>query len=366
VNKTLTTDDTGKPRTTGSDRGFSPPRDAETLHHLLRLVSLLLLPAWAAMVSVLKGRDTGSIIHVSGVFAMIAGGLLAHWMIAPDRTSTRRTISSITDPIGLGAFFYLVGTQSAPAIALLTLMPIGTAIRFGMRRFFLQAVTTTLVVVAIFSLSPEWSQARDFAIPIAMINILVWIYAGVLISRILEARRRISEQTTRDPLTGLINRRMLIDHMKRMMMWTRRSGRHIACFYIDLDGFKDVNDTHGHGVGDRLLCTISEIISSKIRNTDVAARLGGDEFIIVAECDPNHQDVVKLAQRILDATQSVTSVAGIRLKISMSIGVTFFRCDAGRGAEVDPDALIHKADLAMYQAKRDGKNRIHVDTKTST
>ena len=154
-----------------------------------------------------------------------------------------------------------------------------------------------------------------------------------------------------DPLTGLANRVLLDLFINQQLAVCRRYQRAMAVLFIDLDGFKVINDTHGHALGDQLLCAVSSRILHSIRGSDIAARLGGDEFAICL-LDTELSGAQCTAQKLIGVLSQPFIVAGIEASISASIGV------AGYPASADVDTLLRNADRAMYQAKALGKNQV--------
>ncbi|MET7423471.1 GGDEF domain-containing protein [Dactylosporangium sp. NPDC005555] len=158
-------------------------------------------------------------------------------------------------------------------------------------------------------------------------------------------------QAFHDHLTGLANRSLLREHLQHALARARR-GSHVAVLLLDLDGFKQVNDTHGHAAGDQLLAAVAARLRDGIRGADTAARLGGDEFAVVLDGMDAVGDAVVVADRLLAAVQASVRAAGTTLLPRASIGVA---CWSGH-AEID--ALLHDADTAMYAAKTAGKGRV--------
>lgn len=159
-----------------------------------------------------------------------------------------------------------------------------------------------------------------------------------------------------DALTGLPNRVLLHDRLQRSMAHSRRRGTRLAVAYIDLDGFKAVNDQHGHQAGDQLLTTVAARMKAVLREGDSISRLGGDEFVAVLIDIGDAESCVLLVQRLLSAVAQSVRIAGHDLNVSASIGLTLYP----QGEEVDADQLLRQADLAMYEAKLAGKNRHHI------
>jgi len=159
-----------------------------------------------------------------------------------------------------------------------------------------------------------------------------------------------------DALTGLPNRRLLADRLHQAMAQARRRGQGLAVAYLDLDGFKAINDTHGHAVGDQLLVTVADHFKQALREGDTLARLGGDEFVaVLIDLDGNDASVA-LLNRLLAAAAAPLPLGDLVVQVSASLGVTFYP----QPQEVDADQLLRQADQAMYQAKLTGKNRYHV------
>lgn len=158
-----------------------------------------------------------------------------------------------------------------------------------------------------------------------------------------------------DVLTNLPNRVLLTDRLIQSMRQSRRNKNLLAVAFLDLDGFKLVNDTYGHNVGDSLLIALSERIEETLRESDTLARIGGDEFIFTIANLNDIEDSKPVLDRLLYTLNSPIYVGDISLIVSASIGVAIYPRDS-----TDADILIRKADQAMYSAKQAGKNRYHI------
>jgi diguanylate cyclase (GGDEF)-like protein/PAS domain S-box-containing protein len=159
-----------------------------------------------------------------------------------------------------------------------------------------------------------------------------------------------------DSLTNLPNRLLLSDRLRQGMTQSDRSELHLAVAYLDLDGFKEINDTYGHDVGDKVLIALSQRMKKVLRDGDTIARLGGDEFVILLIDLSKIEDAVPLIMRLLEASSTQLQIENLTLKITASIGVTFYP----QNEDIEPDLLLRQADQAMYQAKLAGRNRYHV------
>lgn len=157
-----------------------------------------------------------------------------------------------------------------------------------------------------------------------------------------------------DPLTHLPNRSLLLDRLNQAIARADREKKLVAIVYLDLDGFKSVNDSLGHSAGDKLLIAISKQMNNVLREEDTLARIGGDEFVIILQNIDNLSTCKKILERLLYLTHTPISINQTTLQVSSSIGVSVYPYD-----NADGDRLIRHADHAMYIAKQSGKNRYH-------
>jgi diguanylate cyclase (GGDEF)-like protein len=154
-----------------------------------------------------------------------------------------------------------------------------------------------------------------------------------------------------DDLTSLANRRLFQDRLERAMERARRMGTSVALMQIDLDRFKEVNDTYGHHVGDLLLRHVSTLLMRRARRSDTVARTGGDEFSLVLEDPSKREDAEQLAESLLQMLSQPVVLAGIKLDVGASIGIAFFPDDAQ-----DAHNLCIEADMRMYAVKQDRRD----------
>jgi diguanylate cyclase (GGDEF)-like protein/PAS domain S-box-containing protein len=175
------------------------------------------------------------------------------------------------------------------------------------------------------------------------------------ISRLKEQEKQLVQMAYFDALTGLPNRVLLADRIVHAAAQTRRGNTLMAVCYLDLDGFKPINDTWGHDVGDQLLIEIANRFKATLRAGDTVARLGGDEFVLLMLGLADLGECEQAVQRMLHAVSNPLLVAPQPVMLSASIGVAIFPLDDG-----DADTLLRHADQAMYRAKQSGRNCFHV------
>lgn len=173
------------------------------------------------------------------------------------------------------------------------------------------------------------------------------------ISPLKESQARLEHLAHHDALTGLPNRTLLADRLQQAMLHAERRRGIVAVVYLDLDGFKAVNDAYGHSTGDRLLVSLAARMQEALREGDTLARPGGDEFVAVLLDLRSREESKPILDRLLQATNLPISVDGIVLQVSASVGVTYFP----QPDDITADQLLRQADQAMYQAKQSGKAR---------
>ncbi|WP_310445982.1 EAL domain-containing protein [Thiobacillus sp.] len=179
-----------------------------------------------------------------------------------------------------------------------------------------------------------------------------YIVAFADITALQEAEAELHHLAHHDPLTGLPNRLLFQDRLKQALERAQRLGERFALLFFDLDDFKTINDSLGHASGDLLLQTVAERLNKNLRRSDTLARLGGDEFVLLLESVKSSEDCARIAQIQLNALSQPLELAGERVSISASVGLSLYPDDGS-----DTMSLIKAADTAMYQAKAQGRNR---------
>lgn len=184
----------------------------------------------------------------------------------------------------------------------------------------------------------------------------ITMYVGVYrdLTERLEREELIRFQANHDSLTGLPNRRFFQEYLQKIIQCNSAEPTYKAVLFLDLDGFKPINDTYGHETGDKLLQEVSKRLQACLASQDLVARLGGDEFIALICSASNRDGVKKATERIAAAIQKPYVIDGQLMTVSASIGISQYPMDG-----TDEKALMHYADLAMYQAKKSGKNRFY-------
>ncbi|MBA5606159.1 diguanylate cyclase [Duganella sp. FT3S] len=208
-----------------------------------------------------------------------------------------------------------------------------------------------------FKIAALEAGARDFiSKPFDLLEVHKRIHnmleVRLLYKELAQYSKQQQELALHDPLTGLPNRRLLEDRIATVLQHAVRQHTKAAVMYLDLDGFKGINDTYGHACGDEVLKMVAQRLTGCSRKEDTVARVGGDEFVIVLGDVTTLRDAQEPAAKLIEAVSEPYQINGLTLKLSTSIGISLFPDDAD-----NVDALIGVADMALYQAKRSGKNR---------
>ncbi len=311
------------------------------------------------------------VAHLTGVFGDLRVALqcvgayllfACMWclIVAGEVGSERARLLTVIllDEVGFGLVMWR-GEEATAVIAWLPIfMSLGNGLRFGMRIALYSASLAAVCMSAVFISVPYWQQLGAAGIGMVLAAVIVPVY-GVALARKLDLRRREAERradeaevaTRTDQLTRAANRVGFMKAMERVVEEARSSGMAACVFYIDLDGFKSVNDQVGHHAGDRVLVEVADALRACVRSTDVVGRLGGDEFAVVARGMSDRRDAEALAEKIAVAVRAI-QVHGAGLQLGASIGI----CMLPNVAVSAPQDAIDAADQAMLSVKKTSKN----------
>jgi len=205
------------------------------------------------------------------------------------------------------------------------------------QRTFLLTLTFGVAAIAL-SLLIAWLTLRKIGLKSILIS--------EQMMELERSRAALHEEATHDALTGLANRRLFYDRLRQAIRHAHRYGGKVGILYVDLDRFKEINDNHGHHVGDAVLTEVAKRLTASIRDSDSIARLGGDEFAVLLEGVHGRQDLLAAAHKIEQALNTDPRFYGLEVAVAASIGQALYPDDG-----VDEDALIRAADAAMYRVK---------------
>nr|WP_252730723.1 diguanylate cyclase [Colwellia sp. E2M01] len=205
---------------------------------------------------------------------------------------------------------------------------------------------------------PQW--LRISPIPDDKGNIVSYVHFFSDISEQKAYEQHLYEAAMYDKLTGLPNRKLILERLEQSVLAANRTRATIAVMFIDLDGFKAINDNYSHESGDAVLVNAAQKLQNQIRKTDTSARIGGDEFVILFNQVTDQQGILNIATKLLNNLNQPLEYKGNKLIVSASIGISFFNGETPKTV----DMLLNEADKAMYQAKNSGKNQFAVYSDT--
>ncbi|MEO6125758.1 MAG: EAL domain-containing protein [Ilumatobacteraceae bacterium] len=266
----------------------------------------------------------GDIRNLSTVCAIVADGVLFATLLHPTmQTLVARQPATRDRPI-VGRIIITTAALVIPIIILTATRPAGT---------------TDIIV-------------RTISVGVLSLLVTVRIIQAIRSNR--EAQLELLRTAQTDSLTGLPNRGLLLDAMNATLRESWKGSGHPTLFFIDLDRFKNINDSFGHAVGDRVLCTIADRLRATVPERATVARISGDEYVVLDPSSPALDDAMGLADRLIAAFREPISLTGGDVFVTASIGVARLEPQSHRNADV----LLRHADTAMYQAKEAGRNRV--------
>ena len=196
---------------------------------------------------------------------------------------------------------------------------------------------------------PSWTTVNPVKDSTGKITHYVYVFMDI--TPLKKAQDSLGFLAYHDPLTKLPNRLLVKDRINHALQNAQRAGTQVAVLFLDLDHFKNINDTYGHAVGDSLLKEVAKRIKNLVRKEDTVSRYSGDEFIVFMEEVSDTKNPATLARKLIDTFSIPAYIKGHWLQISTSVGISLFPKDGG-----DTDTLIKNADVAMYRAKKEGRN----------
>ena len=257
------------------------------------------------------------------------------------------------------ALAYLGAGAAAIHVSMRKLTELGRQRPMGASRLRVAIVAVALVIPALLTLADHGSAADR-----AVLCLLMLAMTAAAVLRIVQALQtaesseaRLVHQAHHDSLTGLPNRRMMEQHLSQLLDRTAADSTSVALLYLDLDRFKLINDTHGHGHGDELLIDVAQRLRTSVRPTDLVSRIGGDEFMIVLGDVVGVFQALDLADRLRASLRAPFVVRGMSFYVSASIGLAFA---SGDDPAATTEALVRDADTAMYQAKDAGRDAVAI------
>jgi diguanylate cyclase (GGDEF)-like protein len=281
------------------------------------------------------------------------------WLVAKQvgEALSRQRAALVLDHLIYATCFSLGGRPVAILAWVAVTTSVGHGLRFGERRGIAAACIGSASILAAVELGPGWQLPLPIAGGMAATALVVPLYVVRLVRTIEQQRReaelralKLAEAVRIDALTGVLSRAGFYETIRSHQELAKTSGEHVGLVYLDLDGFKTINDTRGHDVGDIVLREVAQLLASAVRGSDSVARMGGDEFAIVVKSPASEEAVLRVAEKAAEAICNCQHEAAVSSNLGASAGVALL----APGASV-ADA-IRTADMRMFEAKRRTKS----------
>lgn len=329
--------------------------DSEHKQAILRLVLVFGGVIYANYIFFFKGAVAWGIVLTSSSF-LISLGILAHIIYKPSPNPTRRIVGCLQDNIFTTLFLFSAGIEGALYLFVYPFITVGNGFRFGVKYLAFSGTLGIACMTYLMFYNDAWSSEPVLGFGIILSNLTVTLYTGILLKKLQQTQNKLEVMANNDNLTGLPNRAYFMAKLDSTFKSNMEEKHGIVCIYFDLDGFKAVNDVHGHKTGDALLQTVATNVKGTVRSTDILARLGGDEFTLLLDSKTNLDDAVNLAGRIIKTIEGIKELQGKQIKVSCSIGIAYLP-SSSEVCMLCPEELLKIADEAMYKAKKGGKGR---------
>ncbi len=337
-------------------------QDTEHKQALLRLPivgSGLLYFAWLSDFNFRSPSPDSYTLFYAGMTSLVFSlGILYHIIKHPKINYARRFLGMAHDVAILTTFFYFGNEVAALFLFVYPFTAIGNGFRYGEKWLLISALLGAIGLAILLGKSEYWSGISMISAGLAINFIMVVTYTGLLLRKLRSTTAKLEELATHDALTGLPNRRLIMDQLRQTLEFNLQNRRTVAFVYFDLDGFKRVNDTLGHGAGDFLLQEVGRRTRSLLRDTDLLARLGGDEFSIVMDSVQSREDAEIICRRVVQAVEEITSIMGHPIAVSVSVGCVIVTPDSiNSNNDSSEESVMRQADACMYQSKKSGRGR---------
>lgn len=292
------------------------------------------------------------------VFGYLAYSVFLYLAIKrwPRPSSFRRGLAITTDMGVVSWAMHILHEYGSFLYPLYLWVIVGNGLRFGTPYLFYALVNGALGFGSMVVYTPYWHQHLTLAAGLLFGIVVLPLFYAALLREIEGVHRELARKAeenayaaTHDALTGLTNRYLLQDRLAHDLELARRHGRRLAVLFIDLDGFKAINDSDGHRAGDELLRAVAQQLSNVSRREDTVARYGGDEFVVILNDLTDRREAEHIATRFLEALDVPVPLQSENKRLTVSIGISLFPDDGQ-----DADALLLAADKAMYAAKKAG------------
>jgi diguanylate cyclase (GGDEF)-like protein len=336
--------------------------DSEHQAALIRIVFALIGGSYLIVVIMQMSGASNAvkwpIVALMCFFMPFSIGILISILIYPQISVVRRILSMVMDVGATTYVLYFLGAAGTPVYGIYLFNACGNGFRFGSRYLYLSSALSVSGFVFVLATSEYWAAHRTLGIGLVIVLIVIPLYFASLVRQLHDALERMRTMANHDTLTGLPNRHSFYEQLQHTLRIAEKNNAPFAVVFVDLDGFKPINDALGHAAGDTVLKSVARRLEQSVRKHDVVARFGGDEFVIILS-DVHKTAIPSVARKIIDTVAMPHEFNGKTVTLTSSVGVATYP-NSGRSV----DELVARADAAMYRSKRAGRNCFDLDKES--
>lgn len=332
--------------------------DTEHQAAIIRLAIAVISGSYLAVAVNMNGLDSTAMFHVMALLLVVIPysiGILICILIYPQVSVTRRVLSMFID-IGATTYaLYNLGEISTPVYGVYLFNACGNGFRFGTRYLYLSSALSIVGFTFVLATTEYWQLQLTLGVGLLIVLFVIPMYFASLVRQLHTALAHMRTMATHDALTGLPNRHSFYEHLHRATKLAEQNNTPFAVVFVDLDGFKPINDALGHSVGDAVLKSVARRLEQSVRKHDVISRYGGDEFVLILT-HIHKNEVPSVAHKIISTIALPYEAGGKTVSLTSSVGIATYP-DSGHTV----DELVAHADAAMYRSKRAGRNSFCLD-----
>lgn len=277
-------------------------------------------------------------------------GIFISILVDSQISVARRILSMFMDIAATTYALYFLDAAGTAVFGVYLFNACGNGFRFGPRYLYLSSALSIVGFTFVLATSKYWASHLTLGTGLLLVLLVIPMYFASLSRQLHDALTRMRTMATHDTLTGLPNRHSFYERLRQTLKLAERSSSSLAVVFIDLDGFKPINDSLGHAAGDEVLKSVARRLKQSVRSHDVVARIGGDEFVIILSII-DAAGILPIVRKFINIIATPYTVGGKTITLTSSVGVATYP-DSGRTV----DELVACADAAMYRSKRAGRN----------
>lgn len=337
--------------------------DTEHEAALIRIVFAVLGSCYLAIVLRTGMVADADRVHAVAIMAFILAYsivTLIAILLRPQISVSRRIAWIVIDNSAVTYTLFFLGEVAIPFFGIYLFNICGNGFRFGQRYLYLAGAVSITGFMLVLTMSEYWLTHRVLGIGLLTILVIIPVYFASLVRQLHAALAHMRTMATHDALTGLPNRHSFYEHLHHAIRLAEQNSVPFAVVFVDLDGFKPINDALGHAVGDAVLKSVARRLEQSARKHDVISRYGGDEFVLILT-GIQKNEVPSVAHKIINTIALPYEAGGKTVSLTSSVGIATYP-DSGRTV----DELVAHADAAMYRSKRAGRNSFCLDGELCT